>query len=220
MSEFRRGHCEVCHTPITIESGCAPICNGADCAAVYEKQAEEADIKRLGELKSSVSYYTFSVDLDDYIDMVKQCPECGHAANELFVAAKSQGDADRAFELGQGACPDCYVRLKIKELTLTMPTINPPGKTLMEAFTGVKPSANVECYKIVQTLLDAYCKSALYVIGETSGDTWTDTEKLHNTVSETVAAWNCCHTSIAGVVVPAELIERMAEIRSMQQAIQ
>ena len=36
MSDYERGICCICHTPITIESGCAPICDSTACDAKYE----------------------------------------------------------------------------------------------------------------------------------------------------------------------------------------
>ena len=168
-------------------------------------------------LQPGVSYRTFSRQFDDD-DHTHQCPDCGHTANELFVAAVSQDDANHEFVGQRGQCADCYVRETIGDSTVIVP-LRPEGKTLMEVFTGTKPP-HVELRDHVQKLLDEWAKAELLVISEFSGDTWTDTEKLHNRASEFVAKWNVLHKPERYVGVPASLIERMAEVRSMQASIQ
>ena len=60
-------------------------------------------------LAGDVVYRTLSRDLETE-GLPCQCPGCLHAANELFVAAVNQHEADAEFAENRGRCPDCYVR--------------------------------------------------------------------------------------------------------------
>ena len=167
-------------------------------------------------LQPGVSYRTFTAQIEED-DHTTCCPDCNHTANELFVAGINQDDANFEFECGRGRCADCYVRETIDSNMVIVP-VRAESKTLMEVFTGVNPKESLR--DAVQKLLADWVKAELGLISEFSGDMWTDTEKLETRANEFITKWNALHKPDKYIVVPESLVERMAEVRSMQAAIQ